>query len=243
MQHRTGLARQYDQLTARERLQMLLEAQARGDQAEVRRLWDSCPKKAYRQMDVAFEGPYEAAKKIALLFSIDIAYQFGNIQAFGTARRAMPSLLLLAVSEAEHKHDDEEDEPEEPVDVYPHEQEDREGDEDDDAADDRDERERRRQETEECCAGYLPDTWGRADELLGRLAQTRRVRACNMLLGMDRFTRRVLGLEAMTMLRAWQPPIAKWVVELDVDTAEPEEAWVKQHDEDAQAVWNKLLGP
>jgi hypothetical protein len=26
-----------------------------------------------------------------------------------------------------------------------------------------------------------------------------------------------------------------------VDTVEPEEAWVRQHDEDAEAAWNTLL--
>jgi hypothetical protein len=51
---RNGLARFYDILTPDERFRLLVQAEARGDAVEARRLVETCPRRTYSQRDDAF---------------------------------------------------------------------------------------------------------------------------------------------------------------------------------------------
>ncbi len=54
--NQNGLGKLYDRLTPEERFKLDLEAMARGDDEESRRLVDSCPRRAYNMTDWAFSG-------------------------------------------------------------------------------------------------------------------------------------------------------------------------------------------
>ncbi len=59
-----NLAKLYDRLTAHERLRLVIGAQARGDDAEVDRLVQSCPRVNYSAGDDAYVVPMKAALDI-----------------------------------------------------------------------------------------------------------------------------------------------------------------------------------
>jgi len=49
-----GLARLYDRLTAQERVRLVLEAMAREDHEEMKRLAEACPRKTYTMADADY---------------------------------------------------------------------------------------------------------------------------------------------------------------------------------------------
>jgi hypothetical protein len=55
----------YDTFTPDERVKLALAAMGRNDEAELRRLWDTCPRKNYRMQDAAFDDRMDAVLLIA----------------------------------------------------------------------------------------------------------------------------------------------------------------------------------
>ena len=51
---RNGLSKLYDRFTPEERFRLVIEAQARGDEEDVRRLVRTCPRHAYTMTDAAY---------------------------------------------------------------------------------------------------------------------------------------------------------------------------------------------
>ena len=66
----TGLARHYQHLKARERFLLVLEALARGDKQEARRLNDTCPRAPYIIDDPAYTELREASRLIVSVFTV-----------------------------------------------------------------------------------------------------------------------------------------------------------------------------
>ena len=65
------LSKHYDTLTAPERLKVALDAMARGDWEEVRKLGETCPKITYQpQRDLAFTDKYQSLQTMALLHAV-----------------------------------------------------------------------------------------------------------------------------------------------------------------------------
>lgn len=62
--------RLYERLTPEERFRLALEAMARDDEQEMRRLAESCPKKTYTMRDADFIDLLEASRYLALGFSL-----------------------------------------------------------------------------------------------------------------------------------------------------------------------------
>jgi hypothetical protein len=67
-----ALSRNYTQLTGAERFTLMLEAMARGDEAEADRLEDSCPKLTYRHNDAEFRDRLQRSYVIALLACLNL---------------------------------------------------------------------------------------------------------------------------------------------------------------------------
>lgn len=65
----TALTRNYDLLTADERLRLALRARARGDAGEMERLRATCPRKMYEMRDADFSDAFVATHTIALVFA------------------------------------------------------------------------------------------------------------------------------------------------------------------------------
>ena len=62
----------YEQFAPPERLTLLIEAMARDDAAESRRLQDTCPRVAYTGPDVRFTERYTLAFDIMAVVTIDL---------------------------------------------------------------------------------------------------------------------------------------------------------------------------
>ena len=66
-----NLSKHYGTLTAPERLKVAIDAMARGDWEEVRKLGETCPKIIYQpQRDLAFTGKYQSLQVMALLHAV-----------------------------------------------------------------------------------------------------------------------------------------------------------------------------
>ncbi len=59
------LSKFYDTFTPDERVKLALAAMGRGDNEELKRLWSTCPRKAYRMQDAAFSDKMDAMMLIA----------------------------------------------------------------------------------------------------------------------------------------------------------------------------------
>jgi hypothetical protein len=237
---RKGLARQYDQLGSKERLQLLLEAQARGDMAEVRKLRATCPRKTYRQLDWDFDGPEEAVRQIVLMLGQDLAYQFGCLHALRATSKMMPCAILRAGVEAICQDREERGE-EGPRPQSAHKDETYEFAAVDDA-DDEQWTAKRSADIDSAYAEYFPDTKRMIDALSRRVTGIVHGRILGTVLGLDRFGRRVLGLDATTLLRAWQPSTARWIEDIDAGGVVVDETRADETEAAAQALWNNLVG-
>jgi hypothetical protein len=63
---KNGLGKLYDRLTPQERFTLDVEAMARGDEEESRRLVDACPRRNYRMSDLAFSGRWQTTLEMVL---------------------------------------------------------------------------------------------------------------------------------------------------------------------------------
>jgi hypothetical protein len=228
---RTGLARQYDQLTPRERLQLMLEAQAREDMAEVRRLWETCPYKEYRMRDAAFADPVQAVLKIVLAMSIDLAYYLGQMRMQRSYAYWLPPMLVMASQEAADDLMVETEATPLAAAVEPSQASE---DADSPIVD-------HSPSPEDLCRGVLPKTWERIGRAHEDISQRLAGRVNGILSGLDRLTRRVLGMDAKTVLKAWQPQIVLDIEELQVEAVEPDEQFAKTRGEMVDQLWKKLM--
>jgi hypothetical protein len=64
---RKGLDKVYDRLTPEERFKLDVEAMARSDEEESRRLTETCPRRNYVIYDWEFVGRWQAARELSML--------------------------------------------------------------------------------------------------------------------------------------------------------------------------------
>ncbi len=102
----TALARYYDALTPQERLVLLLQARARGDEREAERLLRTCPRRRYSQREVAFTIRVMMLEAIVWALHWDLGRWLAQIHLLDTVRRLVANpvaelLRLLSWPEAE----------------------------------------------------------------------------------------------------------------------------------------------
>lgn len=85
--------RVYPAITPDERFKLTMEAEARGDEEERKRLVKSCPKKDYRMNDAAFTNRIDAAEALTTAFVIDIAGLHGKLQMVKAFAGFLPHLM------------------------------------------------------------------------------------------------------------------------------------------------------
>jgi hypothetical protein len=253
-QKANGLAKNYELLTARERLRMLLEAQAREDMDEVNRLRATCPQKVYRTLDHAFDAAHDTVMTLVFVFCIDLAHHLGMVEMARRLGRATEVLLILAGSEAaEDVADDlisliakrEQETGETPAknrtskgsSPTANDQPDLSGAE---AA-------VRTWMTGDIAAAagfsaqHLPQTQKTLYGLLSQLIADRGADVRSILEGLSRFTRRTLGLESIDVIRAWMPCIARRVEALPPIETEIDHELVIETETVAWKYWHRML--
>jgi hypothetical protein len=87
----------YDQLNAKERFGVAVQALARGDMNELDRLIDTCPKKTYRTADLAFFTRLKELLTITLMARVEI---------LSTSNKALGVLSVLLALESGDEDED-----------------------------------------------------------------------------------------------------------------------------------------
>jgi hypothetical protein len=90
-----GLGKLYDRLTPEERFKLDVEAMARGDEEESRRLTDTCPRRPYTMREVAFSGRWHGALELMLITLLDLRQRMDKVQMIDAFRESLPYLDVL----------------------------------------------------------------------------------------------------------------------------------------------------
>ena len=88
-----ALGKLYDRLTPEERFTLDIEAMARGDSEESRRLVDTCPRRTYTMTDVRFAGRWDGAIQITMAALLDLRPAIAKLRMIEAWRAMMPYLL------------------------------------------------------------------------------------------------------------------------------------------------------
>lgn len=95
-----GLSGLYDRLTPAERFRLDVEAAARGDEAESKSLVDTCPRRHYKQNEVAFTGRWHAAIHLTLAVSLDLSQHLARLALVEAMKETVPYIRTVFVNEA-----------------------------------------------------------------------------------------------------------------------------------------------
>ncbi len=95
-----ALEKLYDRLTLEERFKLDIEAHARGDERESRRLVDSCPRRNYTMTDWAFSGRWQTATEIVLAVCMDLCQHMSRLNMIDALRETLPYARTVYQNEA-----------------------------------------------------------------------------------------------------------------------------------------------
>jgi hypothetical protein len=99
MKHK-GLDKLYDRLTPVERFKLDIEAMARGDEEESRRLVETCPRRSYVMNDVGFAGRWNGAIQMTLVTLLHITPGVAKLRMIAAFRTVLPYCRTLAQDDA-----------------------------------------------------------------------------------------------------------------------------------------------
>jgi hypothetical protein len=91
-----ALGKLYDRLTPEERFRLDVEAMARGDSEESRRLVDTCPRRSYTMTDVGFSGRWDGAIQLCMVVLLDLRYTTAKLRMIDAFRTVIPYSQTLA---------------------------------------------------------------------------------------------------------------------------------------------------
>jgi hypothetical protein len=95
-----GLGKLYDRLTPEERFRLDVEAMARGDAEESRRLVDTCPRHSYTMTDLRFSGRWDGALHLTMAALLDFRYTTAKLRMIDAFRVVIPYSQTLAQDSA-----------------------------------------------------------------------------------------------------------------------------------------------
>jgi len=85
-----GLGKLYARLTPEERFRLDVEAMARGDSEESRRLVDTCPRRSYTMTDIGFSGRWDGAIQLCMAALLDFRYTTAKLRMIEAFRTVIP---------------------------------------------------------------------------------------------------------------------------------------------------------
>jgi len=94
-----GLGKLYDRLTPEERFKLDVEAMARGDKEESRRLVDTCPRRTYTMNDPGFTGRWDGAIHLTMAVLMDLRQNTGRLRMIDAFRTVLPYLDVLRAND------------------------------------------------------------------------------------------------------------------------------------------------
>lgn len=104
MSAKKGLGKLYDRLTPEERFILDVEAMARGDEEESRRLVDACPRHNYRMTDLAFSGRWQTTMELVLATCVDLTQHMSRLSMLDGIREMLPYARVVYRNEGERAY-------------------------------------------------------------------------------------------------------------------------------------------
>ena len=98
--NRKGLGKLYVKLTPVERFKLDIEAMARGDEEESRRLVETCPRRSYVMNDLGFAGRWDGAIQMTLVTLLDLRPVVAKLRMIAAFRAVLPYCRTLAQDDA-----------------------------------------------------------------------------------------------------------------------------------------------
>ena len=89
----------YPSFTGEEHFRLYVEALYRGDEAEVKRLLESCPRESYVMNEVDFAGRWKAGKEIVVMLGLALAPLMTRFESIVSFRKALSYLLTSYVNQ------------------------------------------------------------------------------------------------------------------------------------------------
>jgi hypothetical protein len=99
-----ALGKLYDRLTPEERFRLDVEAMARGDTEESRRLVDTCPRLGYTMTDLAFSGRWQTTLEMVLALSVDLTQHLSRLSMIDAIHEALPYTRVVYCNEGERAY-------------------------------------------------------------------------------------------------------------------------------------------
>jgi hypothetical protein len=103
---RKGLDKLYDRLTPEERFRLDVEATARGDEEESRRLTEGCPCRTYTMIDLRFSRRWDAARELTMVVLLDLNQHLSKLRMIDALRSVLPYSTTLAQYDAHLAYSD-----------------------------------------------------------------------------------------------------------------------------------------
>ena len=98
---RKGLDGLYDRFTPEERFRLDVEARARGDEQESRRLLERCPRRTYVMNDWAFSNRWQTAMKLTDAMCFDLSQHLSDLRTIDALREVLHDMRIPYRQEAE----------------------------------------------------------------------------------------------------------------------------------------------
>jgi hypothetical protein len=83
------LGKLYDRFDPDERLRLVLEAAARGDEEDIERLRDTCPRETYTAIDVAFSDQISGSWKMTMMLCQLLAPRLTKLRTLAAFRKVL----------------------------------------------------------------------------------------------------------------------------------------------------------
>ncbi len=98
---KSSLDKLYGHLTPEERFRLDIEARARGDEEESRRLMETCPRRTYTMNDWGFAGRWHAATELTMTVLLDLIQSLAKLRMIDAFRLTQPHVRVLWQNEAD----------------------------------------------------------------------------------------------------------------------------------------------
>jgi hypothetical protein len=98
--NRKGLGKLYVKLTPVERFKLDIEAMARGDEEESRRLVETCPRRSYVMNDLGFAGRWDGAIQMTLVTLLDLRPVVAKLRMIAAFCAVFPYCRTFAQDDA-----------------------------------------------------------------------------------------------------------------------------------------------
>jgi hypothetical protein len=104
MSNKNALGKLYDRLTPEERFSLDVEAMARGDEEESRRLVDTCPRLGYTMTDLAFSGRWMTTLEMVLALCVELTQHMSRLSMLDGIREMLPYARVVYRNEGERAY-------------------------------------------------------------------------------------------------------------------------------------------